>query len=124
MPSRGCEHLDNLNARNEKSHHHNQERHDIVYTIRVTGPGQAVDGKGPDLQLWGANIDEQEERDGWPEGGEDPVQKVGWRLVGVAVDQTTEADVAVVIWEGGRRWEKSVISVLDKESHDLKVLAS
>ena len=49
-------------------------------------PGQAVDGKGPDLQLWGADIDEQEERDGWPEGGEDPVQKVGWRLEGVAVD--------------------------------------
>ena len=65
-------------------------------------PGQAVDGKGPDLQLWGADIDEQEERDGWPEGGEDPVQKVGWRLVGVAEDETTEADVAVVIWEGGR----------------------
>ena len=27
---------------------------------------------------------------------------MGWRLVGVAEDETTEADVAVVIWEGGR----------------------
>ena len=41
---------------------------------------QAVDGEGPDIQFQGAVPDEQEERDGWPEGGEDPVQEVGWRL--------------------------------------------
>ena len=42
--SRGCEHLDNLNARDEEksvlwlhSKYHHQERGDIVYTMRVTG---------------------------------------------------------------------------------------
>ena len=36
-------------------------------------PGQAADGACEDLQLQGAVVDEQEERDGWVEGGEDAI---------------------------------------------------
>ena len=48
--SRGCEHRDNLNTRDEEksvlwlhSKHHHQERDDVVYTMRVTGTYEALD---------------------------------------------------------------------------------
>ena len=88
--SRGCEHLDNLNSKDEEKSVASQQvsssgeggrgvHHDGDGRLQGA-PRQAAHGESADLQLQGASPYEQEERDGWLEGGEDAVQEVGRRL--------------------------------------------
>lgn len=80
--TRGLEHLDNLEARNEDksvlwlhSVYHHQSQADIKYSMRVTGVYK--DSLDRQVMEKGKSTDIQEDRAGRSKGREDKIQKMG-----------------------------------------------
>ena len=64
---------------------------------------QTDHGEDPDSEFQRASFDEQEERDGWSEGGQDAISEVGWQQLGLP----------------GRRSPRSTVNSLEEAEEEV-----